>query len=68
MNRNPTTREVAEILTTLCDLETVAALLNALLCCEAEPRLSDREVEIGERLFDQLVELCPQAVELAQQS
>jgi hypothetical protein len=46
--------------------QQTAGLLNALLSIEAEPKFTDRECEIGERLFDALCRLCPDAVALAE--
>lgn len=54
LNKLLTTRQLAE-------------LLDAILCCEEEERLTDREVAAAQWLFDDLTELCPEAVEIAAQ-
>lgn len=43
----------------------MADLLNALLCCDADARLSDAEAAAGELLFDILTDYRPDAVDLA---
>ena len=57
--------KVARILDILLDDPAKAAILDGLLGCDADDRLSDFEAEIGDELFGQLSYLCPQAVELA---
>lgn len=58
-------REVAAVLSGACDVETLGRLLNCLLCCDAEPKLNDRQVEVGEAIFDALSELRSDAVSFA---
>ena len=58
-------RRIAKALCATCSEETIADILNALLCVDCEPSLSDRESESGQRLFDQLSDMRPDAVSMA---
>lgn len=60
-----TTWDVAAMLGAACDHETLGRLLNYLLCCDAEPLLNDKQVEVGEAIFNALSELRPDAVSFA---
>lgn len=66
MPRATTIPAVGQVLAKTLSTEQVAGILNALLGCEAEPALSDAEVNLGEAIFDQLCLLCPEAVGIAQ--
>ena len=61
------TTEYARLFAKALTTEQIAGLLNALLGMEAESKYTDRECEIGQRLFDALCQRCPEAVEQAQQ-
>lgn len=56
---------IVDVLSTLLDTETMAEVLNQLLCADAEPRLDDREARTAQWLFNRLTEKCPEAVTLA---
>jgi hypothetical protein len=64
--KNTSTKTVAHILATCCDEQTLAGVIDGLLCADAEPALSDGQAKIAERLFDELTTMCPDAVTLAQ--
>ena len=59
-------RDLARVIVTVCDKDTIATLMNDFLCVEADERLSDYQVELGELLFDGLTAMRPELVELAQ--
>lgn len=48
------TIEVIELLRKTCTNETLAAITAALLSCEYDDSLTEREAEIGQVLFDTL--------------
>lgn len=58
-------RRLATGIATLCDVDTLAALFNCLLCPDAEPRLDDETAAAVQSLFDLLCEMRPDAVHLA---
>lgn len=45
--------------------EKIAEILDCLLCCEDDEKLTDNEAAAGQLLFESLCELRPDAVELA---
>ena len=49
----------------LLPVDQLADLLNAIVGADAEPRLTDAEVEAVERLFDLLAAVAPSAVDAA---
>lgn len=57
--------EAARLLARCCSTGTVAAVLNDLLCVDAEPDLTDDEAEAGQALFESLAEAAPEAVDFA---
>ncbi len=63
--KRQTVERVARILGKLCGDATVAALMNATLSADAEPCLSDSEVEIATLLFDAITDARPDCIELA---
>jgi len=63
--RHESVREIATILSKLLPEQTMADLMNCLLCCNYEEALSDAEAETGSRLFDLLTEMRPDAVSVA---
>ena len=63
--KNKFVREVAMLLSKALPLESQAHLLNELLSIEADPKYTDREVRIGQRLFDTLSHNNDAAVKLA---
>ena len=65
MNR-PSTSEIAMLLHTVLTTKQVAGIIDALLSCEDDERLSSRQVDIGEMLFDHLCHYNPDAVTVAQ--
>lgn len=67
MTRNvrTTVHRAALALARCCDAETLAGVLNGLVCCDAEPSLSDAAVDVGGTLFDLLCDLRPDARALA---
>lgn len=58
-------RRIANALNATLGNETMAAVINGLLGCEAETSLKDDEAEAGEFLFDLLTERRPGAVTIA---
>lgn len=66
MIRDTSTAQVAHILIDCCDDNTLAALVDGLLCADAMGSLSDGDARIAERLFDKLTAAKPQLVEMAQ--
>lgn len=61
-------REYAVLLSKAMPTQAVADLLNVLVSLEADGKFTDREVELGHCLFDQLYHECPEAVRVAQES
>ena len=59
-------RDLAAAMAMLCNTETVADVMNALLSCEADERLSDNEANAGDQLLEHLMDVCPEAVSIAQ--
>lgn len=64
----PSCREIAFLLSKVLPPQELAIVINGLLSCESNDRLSDRESELGQRLFNQLTEISPEATEIAQNS
>ena len=58
--------DVARVLATLCDVDTVAGLLNATLCRDDDPRLSDYQLSLANAVFNRLCALRPEAIAVAQ--
>ncbi len=48
-----------------CSPDTIANILDDLVCADAIPSLSDSEVELAELIFDELAGRNPEAVEKA---
>jgi hypothetical protein len=65
--KNYLLHEVALLLSKALPLESQAQLLNELLSIEADPKYTDREVRIGQCLFDTLSQ-NDAAVKLAMES
>ncbi len=61
-----TLRNLAAALLTCGDVNTCAAVLDALLCVTDEAGLTNDEIEAGETFFGILSQMCPEAVEVAQ--
>ena len=57
--------DVAAILSRGLSTETKAAILSALVCIDADPRVSARDAAWLERLFDHLAALNPEAAAVA---
>ena len=64
----PSTKEIATVLTKVMTSEQLAVVLNALLTCDQDETLTDRESELGTALFDRIADLSPEAVGIAQSS
>ena len=60
-----TAAELAATLAEICDVETLAGVLNCTLGAEADPRLTDDRAELAGVLFDQLAARRPDAVAAA---
>jgi hypothetical protein len=58
--------EIATIIRKAIGDTATADLIDNLLCIEAEPRFTDREVQIGTQLFDALTEVAPECIAIAQ--
>ncbi len=55
----------AGVLNKAMTTDAKADLLNFLVGIDAEPKFSDSEDGVGEKLFDELSARCPEAVDLA---
>ena len=53
--------ELTRLLVKVCDDQTLANLMNATICADADERLTDREAGIAERFFDALTNAAPQS-------
>ena len=62
-SRRYTINEVARLLAMMLNTETAVNVIESLLCCEEDDRLTDRQAIMGEDLFDDLCELCPKAMD-----
>ena len=58
--------KLVDVLAIVCDSETIAAMMDATLSAEGDERLNDEQVPFAEALFDQLTEIRPDCIELAQ--
>jgi hypothetical protein len=65
--KDTSAKTVAYILNESCDLETIAGILDGLLCADANGALTDRQAVTAEKLFDELSALRPEAVTIAQE-
>lgn len=62
-----TINNIASILVKVCPDDVLASLLNCLLSCGDADDATDDEAEVGDLLFDALIEAVPEStVELAQ--
>lgn len=64
MNRR-TIHELAEVLATICDDQTIANLMNHTLATEDDERLNSYQCDLADTLFDSLTELRPDCITLA---
>jgi hypothetical protein len=60
------TRTVAEIIAKLVGTKTAAEIIGSFLSASDNFDLNDEEASVAQCIFDTLVELCPNAVEVAQ--
>ena len=58
--------EIAKLLNTVLTTEQVSGIIDALLSCDCDERLTDSQAELGVMLFDQLCHYNPDAVTVAQ--
>ena len=65
MNRRDINRLVT-VLEKACSPDTLARIVDNLLCADAQPSLTDGEVALAESIFDRLTERNPGLVEAAQ--
>lgn len=65
--QHDTIREIAAVLARRLTVETMADVMNSLLNCSSDDDLSDHDADLGERLFDLLTEMRPDAVSVAVQ-
>jgi hypothetical protein len=55
----------AKVLTACLSDDQLAVILNGLLCCDENEKLSDYEIGAGNRLFDAISDQRPEAVAIA---
>lgn len=64
--RNAILADVARVIANTLPTETLADVLNGWLTVRDDEQHDERTADIAGRLFDQLCELCPLAVDMAQ--
>jgi len=57
---------VATVLAKVLSTETMADVIDSLLCADDDERLNMCEAKIGQYMFEFLSERCPEAVGMAQ--
>lgn len=59
------TGEIAILLSKAVDIDTLASILNGILCADADPKYSDRESQIAQELMSDIIAVCPAALNKA---
>jgi hypothetical protein len=58
--------QIAKVVVSGCDTETVASVMNGIVGCEADANLSNAEVEAGDAFLQALITQAPESVTEAQ--